>query len=633
MASQARNAVRWLALLAWQLAPHRLLRYAIIAGLIALITALGQAVAEYPRAPPGEIGLQLALIAKSTLTSLQPLRDSAAGAGFGGFVRLLSTLALLCLLAAAAASLVLQPLLLALARRLRVPRLFDLGSAGETAMSTMLVAQGPAVLGHAVAASESAALQRDPERPGHLVISYHANRGLPVGQAKTLFLLGTDTENLRRLEALATSPAPGLRALFVRIEDRWLRRDLQDAFVADLHGRGIELRAASSAEIAFARHFRQQPIGRLSLYDGEGRPRPMQIIIVGTGAAVVDAIVVAARNLASIRTEVDSIILVGDDAAAVCERMHEECPALAATLPLEALVYPAIDALSAPLLIAQIEKRGWAPAALLIACGDSVTDDKWARALTRLSARLPHPGCPIRSVSALLGGTSGLAAGSHAETLEDVLLGEKMGRYVHEYYLGRYGWNNRGDGSWATLDFDFRDDSIAQAEHFWTKASDACLLAARLSTGLTSAPDLAAPLLEALAEAEHRRWMLARMTQGWSLADHKDQIRRLHPCMKPWAELPEAVRDQDRSAVAAMPEILALAGWGLCHPGSLDPSSDKPAPVGMLTARAQVSTAKRDLREGQPSYWGIVEASSDAAFAAAKQHWSRWLRLVAEASS
>ncbi len=65
-------------------------------------------------------------------------------------------------------------------------------------------------------------------------------------------------------------------------------------------------------------------------------------------------------------------------------------------------------------------------------------------------------------------------------------------------------------------------------------------------------PDLSADpeLLDALAALEHERWMVERQLGGWQHGEVRDNARRLHPDLKPYAELPAQKQAYDRAVVA-----------------------------------------------------------------------------------
>ena len=63
--------------------------------------------------------------------------------------------------------------------------------------------------------------------------------------------------------------------------------------------------------------------------------------------------------------------------------------------------------------------------------------------------------------------------------------------------------------------------------------------------------------VECLAILEHRRWIEERSKAGWSYGKTRDVDARTSPYMVPWEELPDRVREWNRSAVRNIPMLLA----------------------------------------------------------------------------
>jgi hypothetical protein len=82
-------------------------------------------------------------------------------------------------------------------------------------------------------------------------------------------------------------------------------------------------------------------------------------------------------------------------------------------------------------------------------------------------------------------------------------------------------------------------------------------------------PDLEADpaLLERLAALEHARWTMERHLSGWRLGPVRDDDRRLHPGLGPYADLDEGTRDYDRAIVRqtwkALGQVAGTAGGPL----------------------------------------------------------------------
>jgi hypothetical protein len=77
--------------------------------------------------------------------------------------------------------------------------------------------------------------------------------------------------------------------------------------------------------------------------------------------------------------------------------------------------------------------------------------------------------------------------------------------------------------------------------------------------------DKADPRLEQLAIREHDRWVARKIKTGWRYGDPRDDERKLHPCIRPWDELPENEKEKDRMMVREIPDVVEAAGMTLAH--------------------------------------------------------------------
>jgi ryanodine receptor 2 len=72
-------------------------------------------------------------------------------------------------------------------------------------------------------------------------------------------------------------------------------------------------------------------------------------------------------------------------------------------------------------------------------------------------------------------------------------------------------------------------------------------------------PDLER-LVEKLAENNHDHWAIGRLKDGWSFGPSRDDRAKTHPCLVPYAELPESEKDYDRvNARETLKAIMALS--------------------------------------------------------------------------
>jgi hypothetical protein len=68
--------------------------------------------------------------------------------------------------------------------------------------------------------------------------------------------------------------------------------------------------------------------------------------------------------------------------------------------------------------------------------------------------------------------------------------------------------------------------------------------------------------LALLARREHDRWCESLRTRGWEYGEGvKDELRKRHPRLVAWDELPEAERSKDVASVRRLPSLLAEAGF------------------------------------------------------------------------
>ena len=74
--------------------------------------------------------------------------------------------------------------------------------------------------------------------------------------------------------------------------------------------------------------------------------------------------------------------------------------------------------------------------------------------------------------------------------------------------------------------------------------------------------DLYGPILDQLAELEHQRWMLDKLSNGWRPGKLDTQLRT-HPDMVPYDQLDESTKDYIRVSVRNIPAYLKEIGYEL----------------------------------------------------------------------
>jgi len=81
-----------------------------------------------------------------------------------------------------------------------------------------------------------------------------------------------------------------------------------------------------------------------------------------------------------------------------------------------------------------------------------------------------------------------------------------------------------------------------------------------IDTGHVKLPEGIESLKERLAEHNHDVWAQQRISEGWTYGPRRDDERKQHPCLVPYAELPESEKQYDRNTALAM--LLAITALG-----------------------------------------------------------------------
>jgi ppGpp synthetase/RelA/SpoT-type nucleotidyltranferase len=66
--------------------------------------------------------------------------------------------------------------------------------------------------------------------------------------------------------------------------------------------------------------------------------------------------------------------------------------------------------------------------------------------------------------------------------------------------------------------------------------------------------------VESMAALEHGRWNVERLHDGWRYGKPRDDTRKIHDWLLPWKDVPEYIRNYDRTSVRVLPAVLAQAG-------------------------------------------------------------------------
>ncbi|OWK43755.1 putative ryanodine receptor [Fimbriiglobus ruber] len=73
-------------------------------------------------------------------------------------------------------------------------------------------------------------------------------------------------------------------------------------------------------------------------------------------------------------------------------------------------------------------------------------------------------------------------------------------------------------------------------------------------------------LLEELAKNTHDVWAVTRIKQGWSHGSARDDAAKKHPCLVPYADLPEGEKEYDRNTAAETLKAILKLGYTIGEP-------------------------------------------------------------------
>jgi hypothetical protein len=80
-----------------------------------------------------------------------------------------------------------------------------------------------------------------------------------------------------------------------------------------------------------------------------------------------------------------------------------------------------------------------------------------------------------------------------------------------------------------------------------------------IDTAKVALPSELLALTERLAEHAHDTWALRRLADGWTYGPRRDDVRKQHPGLVPYAQLSEAEKEYDRAtALLTLKAVIAL---------------------------------------------------------------------------
>lgn len=152
---------------------------------------------------------------------------------------------------------------------------------------------------------------------------------------------------------------------------------------------------------------------------------------------------------------------------------------------------------------------------------------------------------------------------------------DRAERDYHQAYLRFAPDGGEASKPWDELKEEYRISNARSVAHIHAKLFEAGF---DLRGWMRDNPDIwtALPALETdqrlwrdaaeltrLAELEHERWIVDRRLNGWSYGPKRDNVRKLHPDIKPFDQLSPEIQRYDYAFIEQLAEILGTRAGGL----------------------------------------------------------------------
>ena len=164
---------------------------------------------------------------------------------------------------------------------------------------------------------------------------------------------------------------------------------------------------------------------------------------------------------------------------------------------------------------------------------------------------------------------------------------DRVARALHEVYLRGLpaGASSPAAVAWERLAERFKASSRDQADHL---AGALRRAGYRLVAASGSPQPLEGEAEEALAQAEHWRWLTDRRASGWTYARTRNDGLKQSPSILEWGAMDDAARDYDRSFARSIPEILARAGRAAIREQTLILGADAETDLAAVDPKAEL---------------------------------------------
>ena len=88
-----------------------------------------------------------------------------------------------------------------------------------------------------------------------------------------------------------------------------------------------------------------------------------------------------------------------------------------------------------------------------------------------------------------------------------------------------------------------------------------------IDTSNIELPDAIVDLMERLAEHTHDAWTRRRMSEGWRFGNQRNDATKEHPCLVPYAQLPDSEKEYDRTTSQETLKAIIALGYQITKSG------------------------------------------------------------------
>jgi hypothetical protein len=235
----------------------------------------------------------------------------------------------------------------------------------------------------------------------------------------------------------------------------------------------------------------------------------------------------------------------------------------------------------------------------LVLTGSPSEDDQRTASVIKSSrpqwqVYVPYAETAVRGVTPVPGGVRayglGLVAGAGS-----VGRWARLARLVHEQYVAAYpDPRDPARRPWSELSDFYRESNIRQVT---SVIAGVGAVGRRFSTSSSDESAPSSQAIDVMARLEHESWFHFMRSHGWRWASTRDRLRRRHPALVPWSELPEDSREKTRQGVLETLELLASLGYRTV--------ADLSEEWVLLFRRGEVTAVRRD----EPWTWTTADGS------------------------